>query len=220
MRRDLPGILVQPEAVHSKCPLQLCSCPKLVSVASKLAAPFALMLIALGLLYSSSCKRAAANLPAYDTVPPFTMTASDGSSFDSKQLNGKVWVADFIYTNCPGPCPRMSSQMHRLQAKVKGDPDVRLVSFSVDPHRDTPPVLNAYAKHFGAPAWDWVFLAGNDATTHLLAHDVFHVGDLIGVMDHSTRFALVDKHGTIRGYYSSFDPADMQKLVQDVHDLR
>jgi protein SCO1/2 len=148
------------------------------------------------------------------------MTTSAGSTFDGNQLAGKVWVADFIYTNCPGPCPRMTSQMHHLQLQVKNDPDVRLVSFSVDPHRDTPPVLSAYAKHFGGPAADWVFLTGNDATTHLLAHDVFKVGDLIGVMDHSTKFILVDKRDTIRGYYSTFDTDDMHKLVQDVQSLR
>lgn len=110
--------------------------------------------------------------------------------------------------------------MHHLQMQVKKDPDVRLVSFSVDPHHDTPAILNAYAKHFDGPTADWFFLAGNDATTHLLAHDVFKVGDLIGVMDHSTKFILVDKRGTIRGYYSTFDTGDMQKLVQDVQSLR
>lgn len=148
------------------------------------------------------------------------MTASDGSVFDSKQLAGKVWIADFIYTNCPGPCPRMTSQMHHLQQRVRSDPDIRLVSFSVDPHRDAPAVLTAYAKHFGGPAADWAFLTGNDATTHLLAHDVFHVGDLIGVMDHSTRFILVDQHGRIRGYYSTFDADDMKKLMQDIKSLK
>jgi protein SCO1/2 len=168
----------------------------------------------------AACVKRGSQLPVYENVPAFTMTTSEGSSFDGKQLLGKVWVADFIYTNCPGPCPRMTSQMHRLQLQVKNDPDVRLVSFSVDPHRDTPPVLNAYAKHFGGPTAEWVFLTGNDATTHLLAHDVFKVGDLIGVMDHSTKFILVDKRDTIRGYYSTFDADDMHKLVQDVQSLR
>jgi protein SCO1/2 len=168
----------------------------------------------------AACVKRESQLPVYENVPAFTMTTSEGSSFDGKQLAGKVWVADFIYTNCPGPCPLMTSKMHHLQLQVKNEPDVRLVSFSVDPHRDTPPVLNAYAKHFDGPTADWVFLTGNDETTHLLAHDVFKVGDLIGVMDHSTKFILVDKRGTIRGYYSVFDTDDMHKLVQDVQSLR
>lgn len=187
-----------------------------MSAAGKIRLLFILILLIAG----AACVKRGSQLPAYENVPAFTMTTSEGSSFDGKQLAGKVWVADFIYTNCPGPCPRMTSQMHHLQLQVKNDPDVRLVSFSVDPHRDTPPVLNAYAKHFGGPTEDWVFLTGNDATTHLLAHDVFKVGDLIGVMDHSTKFILVDKRDTIRGYYSTFDADEMHKLVQDVQSLR
>jgi protein SCO1/2 len=184
------------------------------------APKFLLSIIILGVIWCVACGQRGSQLPVYDNVPAFTMTASDGRIFDSKQLTGKVWIADFIYTNCPGPCPRMTSQMHRLQLQLKDDPDVRLVSISVDPHRDTPVVLNAYAKHFGGPTGDWVFLTGSDATTHLLAHDVFKVGDLINVMDHSTRFILVDKRGTIRGYYSTFDKEDMQKLMQDAESLR
>jgi protein SCO1/2 len=186
-----------------------------VSVARRAFLPFVISV----LIVFAACQRHS-DLPVYDTVPAFTMTASDGGTFHSQQLAGKVWIADFIYTNCPGPCPRMTSQMHHLQLQVRGQPDVQLVSFSVDPHRDTPAVLNAYAKHFGGPAADWFFLTGNDATTHLLAHDVFKVGDLINVMDHSTRFILVDRKGVIRGYYSTFDADDMQKLMQDLQTLR
>ena len=188
----------------------------IVSTASKFFLPF----LILGLTLSTACIQRHSQLEVYDTVPAFTMTTSSGAPFDGKQLRGKVWVADFIYTNCPGPCPLMTSKMHKLQMQVKNDSDVQLVSFSVDPHRDTPAVLNAYAKHFDGPTADWVFLTGNDATTHLLAHDVFRVGDLIGVMDHSTQFILVDKHDTIRGYYSSFDKDDMRKLVTDLQSLR
>jgi protein SCO1 len=166
------------------------------------------------------CGGRAAKLPVYDHVPHFQMTDSLGRPFDSNELTDKVWIADFIYTHCPGPCPRMTSQMHRIQQQLNSDPDVRFVSFSVDPERDTPSVLNDYAHHFGGPAADWAFLTGSDATTHLLAHDVFKVGDLIGVMDHSTKFVLVDKRGTIRGYYSTFNTDEMQSLVNDVLALR
>ncbi|MBV9082897.1 MAG: SCO family protein, partial [Acidobacteriaceae bacterium] len=69
------------------------------------------------------------------------MTDSAGRPFDSKELAGKVWVADFIYTSCPGPCPRMTSEMHKLDQQLKADRDVVLVSISVDPDHDTPQVL-------------------------------------------------------------------------------
>ena len=97
-------------------------------------------------------------LPAYGVVPDFTLTDQNGAAFQSTaRLNKKVWVADFIFTNCPGPCPRMSSQMHQVQAALDGNDAVRFVSFTVDPARDTPPVLAAYAKHFEAAPGKVVF---------------------------------------------------------------
>ena len=148
------------------------------------------------------------------------MTDSQGHVFNSDSLAGKVWVADFIYTNCPGPCPRMTSQMHRLEQRVRGEPDVRLLSVSVDPQHDTPQVLNDFAHHFGGPSSQWIFLTGSPAVVHLLAFETFHVGDVIGKMDHSTKFALVDKRGDIRGYYSTFDEDGMPSLLRDLSSLR
>jgi protein SCO1/2 len=167
-----------------------------------------------------ACRSAANSLPDYGAVPNFQMTDSEGRGFDSRSLQRKVWVADFIYTNCPGPCSRMSSQMHRLAQRLKGDPDVRLVSISVDPARDTPPVLKEFARHFGGPTPQWIFLTGSPETVHGLAYVTFHVGDVIGRMDHSTRFSLVDRHSHIRGYYSTFDQEGMSSLLRDFAALR
>ncbi|MBV9303244.1 MAG: SCO family protein [Acidobacteriaceae bacterium] len=148
------------------------------------------------------------------------MTDSEGHTFDSKALEGKVWIADFIYTSCPGPCPRMTSEMHKVQQQVRGKPDVKLVSISVDPEHDSPAVLHDYARRFGGPTDNWIFLTGSPETVHLLAYNVFHTGDVISKMDHSTKFALVDKHGTIRGYYSSLEPDSIAELLQDANALR
>jgi protein SCO1/2 len=168
----------------------------------------------------SSCANRAAKLPDYGHVPQFQMTDSLGRAFDGKSLAGKVWVVDFIYTSCPGPCPLMTSRMHRVEQRVKDDSDVRLVSISVDPEHDTPAVLNQFARRFGGPTRQWVFLTGTPGEVHLLAFETFHVGDVIGKMDHSTKFALVDKRGEIRGYYSTFDPEGMAQLTKDIAALR
>jgi len=170
--------------------------------------------------FFSACTNARSKLPDFGHVPEFQMTDSTGRAFDSKTLAGKVWVADFIYTTCPGPCPRMTSQMHRLDMQVNGDPIIRLVSISVDPQHDTPAVLNDYAHHFGGPTSQWLFLTGSAATVHQVAYETFHTGDVIGKMDHSTKFALVDKRGQIRGYYSSFDADGMASLLKDIAALR
>src|SRR5438105_3114873 len=86
-------------------------------------------------------------LPSYGVVPDFTLTDQTGAPFKSTAaLDRKIWIADFVFTNCPGPCPRMSSQMHQVQTALAGNDAVRFVSFTVDPARDTPPVLSAYAQ--------------------------------------------------------------------------
>lgn len=114
----------------------------------------------------------------------------------------------------------MTSEMHKLQLKLANDDDVRLVSFSVDPDRDTPAVLTEFAHRFGGPTPQWFFLTGSPGTLHLLARDVFKIGDLIGVMDHSTKFVLVDKRARIRGYYSTFDAEGLPKMLTDIQSLR
>lgn len=149
------------------------------------------------------------------------MTDSNGQHFDSSVLAGKVWVVDFIYTTCPAACPLMSSKMHRIQKRERPYQDVRLVSISVDPARDTPPVLNAFAQRYGGATPQWIFLTGSPASVHLLAYTTFHVGDVLGKIEHSTKFMLVDKHGEIRGYYSSLgDYDDTPKLLRDINLLR
>ena len=126
---------------------------------------------------------------------PSYLTAQDGQPFHSQALAGKIWVADFMYTTCPGPCPRMTSQMHDVQQAVLKVPDVHLVSFTVDPKNDTPAVLADYAKVHGASPAMWNFLTGPVATLQMLDRDVFKLGNVDGTLAHSTRFVLVDRQG-------------------------
>ena len=95
-------------------------------------------------------------LATFNTVPAFTLTDQAGEEFRSDAaLKGKVWIADFIFTTCTGPCPRMSSQMKRVQTELKDLPGVELVSFTVDPDNDTPSALAEYAKRFAADTSRW-----------------------------------------------------------------
>ena len=148
------------------------------------------------------------------------MTDANGQPFNRKMLGGTVWIVDFIYTNCPAACPRMTSKMHKIAEQLQGDDNVGLLSISVDPARDTPPVLKRFAERYGGPTPQWHFLTGPPPTVHLLAYTTFHIGDLIGNMEHSTQFILVDKNGNIRGYYSSFDPDEYKQMLKDVNILR
>jgi protein SCO1/2 len=138
-------------------------------------------------------------LDVFGTVPHFTLTAQDGSAFQGDALRGHVWIADFIFTNCEGPCPRMSGKMQALQNQTPAS--VRLVSFSVDPTHDTPAALTAYAAKFHADPQRWTFLTGDLDVLRKLGRDSFHLQDIDGTLVHSTRFALIDQKGQIRGYY-------------------
>ncbi len=167
-----------------------------------------------------SCTDPAAKLPEYDRVPPFRMIDSAGRAFDGSSLAGKVWVADFIYTSCPAECPMMTAKMHSVEKQVRGQSDVRLVSISVDPQHDTPAALTTFARRFGGTTAQWIFLTGTPETVHTLAFTTFHVGDVISKINHSTKFALVDKRGYVRGYYSTVGEDDLPKLLQDLETLR
>ncbi len=158
-------------------------------------------------------------LPVLGQIPPFRLIAQDGQPFDSRILSGKVWVADFIYTSCPGPCPMMSSRMRQIQQATADLPDVRFVSFTVDPEHDTPPVLAEYSKHFLAQAGRWYFLTGEQARLNELGLNAFHLNAVDGKFDHSTRFALIDQHGRIRGYYGFSDDDFPKHLIADVRAL-
>jgi protein SCO1/2 len=160
-------------------------------------------------------------------VSNFTLTDQNGAAFSSSALDKRVWIADFIFTNCPGPCPRMSSQMHQVQTALAGDVgsndagkrDVRFVSFTVDPAHDTPAVLAAYAKHFQADPSKWFFLTGETGTLNHLSRDVFRLAAVDGTLEHSTRFVLVDRQSRIRGFYSSLDQDGIPNLIADAKRL-
>jgi protein SCO1 len=159
-------------------------------------------------------------LPDYGIVPEFRLTAQDGREFDSRDLQGKVWVADFIFTNCPGPCPRMTSQMRSVEKAYAGEPDLKLVSFTVDPLRDTPDVLKSYAEKFHFDPAQWTFLTGSVPILNDLSRKVFLLGNVDGkTFEHSTRFILIDRQGHIRGNYLTSEPESIPNLTSDIKIL-
>ncbi len=174
------------------------------------------LLPALALL--AGCTREKA-LPVYGQVPHFVLTSQANREFDSRALDGNVWVADFFFTSCGGPCPRMSSQMRWVQEQVRDLPRVRLVSFTVDPARDNPAVLADYARHFRAEAGRWFLLTGQRETLHELDREAFKLGDVDGSLMHSTRFVLVDGQRRIRGYYATDEQDGLKPLIADIRRL-
>jgi protein SCO1/2 len=158
-------------------------------------------------------------LPILGQVPEFQLTAETGQPFDGRSLDGRIWVANFIYTTCDGPCPMMSRQMHQVQLRTVETPDVRLISFTVDPAHDTPQVLAAYSKHFKAEPDRWTFLTGDQASLSDLGLKGFKLNSVDGSLTHSTRFVLVDRRRRIRGYYISAEDSFMKNLLHDIRQL-
>jgi protein SCO1/2 len=165
-------------------------------------------------------------LPILGAVPDFTLTERSGKSFSRAELDGKIWIADFIFTNCGGTCPIMTSAMAELQAALVEQKmeDVKLVSISVDPERDTPEVLSQFAKGYGAEPGRWHFLTGDGQAIQELANQGFHLAAATGIAEeeqiiHSNRFVLVDRQTRIRGYYDGTDEQAVQKLQQDLKKL-
>lgn len=159
-----------------------------------------------------ACRRSP-DLPVLYAVPPFKLTSERGQEFSSESLKGQVWLADFIFTNCPGPCLRMSAQMKKFETQV------RLVSFTVDPKRDTPAVLAAYARRYQADPTRWTFLTGPADKLNHLSRNVFKVGDIEADLTHSTRLVLVDRQMRIRGFFDSGDAEDLLKLKAAIETL-
>ena len=169
-------------------------------------------------------------LARFRTVPPFTLTERNGKPFDSTAvLQGKIWLADFFFTACPGPCLTMNGRMQEVQESLLRDhADVRLVSFSIAPEADTPEVLRKYAQRFHASPDKWAFLTGSHETIYDLARHAFmlptveqgsdHPADQ-GDFIHSEKIALVDRQGVVRKYFNSTDPEVLQQVLTAVGDL-
>ncbi|HZR79652.1 MAG TPA: SCO family protein [Candidatus Binatia bacterium] len=165
-------------------------------------------------------------LPVIAEIPEFRLIEASGRPVTRADLAGKPWVADLIFTSCSGICPAMTQEMSRLAKHTADVPDLRLVSITVDPARDTPEKLTEYAARFGADRSRWLFLTGDDAVIRKLARE----GLLLPVAEgdpsqgdeailHSPRFALIDGRGRVRGSYDMRDAEAMLRLRGDVRRL-
>ena len=114
-------------------------------------------------------------LQVFGTLPDFSLIERNGRRVTLADLRGKVWIGNFIYTHCTDTCPLQSARMARLQGDLRAEPDVRLVSITVDPERDTPKVLVEYAARFGADPGRWLFLTGEKQAIYALSQQGFHL---------------------------------------------
>jgi len=183
-------------------------------------------------------------LGVYGQVPDFALTERSGRQVTRADLLGKVWVASFIYTRCTDTCPLQSARLARLQAEFVREADLRLVSITVDPERDTPAVLARYAERYGADPLRWLFLTGDKREIYRLANEGFRLGVVDpddrqagpllrflapvpalashgskGLILHSSRFVLVDRQGKIRAYHLPDEERSLDRLRRNLRAL-
>ncbi|MBP6218970.1 MAG: SCO family protein [Oligoflexales bacterium] len=155
-------------------------------------------------------------LPQLGSIADFILKNQDDTPYSLKDLQGKVSIADFFFTRCMGPCPKMSVAMKQVQdGLLSSPPNVRLISISMDPSYDQPAVLKKYAEKYEAIPARWSFLTGDKQEVVRLATQTFKLAAGEEPDLHSTRFVLIDQEAQIRGYYDSLDKTSIQKLLQD-----
>ena len=163
-------------------------------------------------------------LPVYGEVPSFDLLDEHGKPFGKTAMLGHTTVVDFVFTRCTSSCPRLTARMADLQKRLEAARSgVRLVSFSVDPENDTPPVLAQYARTARADEGRWSFVTGpvdDVSRAVVLGFKVSAAKVATGANDyevtHGDWFVLVDAKGRIRGYYSTAQAEDFDAMVGDV----
>jgi len=189
--------------------------------------------------YKLSPASADKSMPVLGELPEFTLTNQNNQPVSLTDLRGQVWVADIIFTRCPGPCAKMTRQLAELQSELPADKPVKLITLTSDPEYDNPPVLKKYAERFGADASHWWFLTGDKPQIRRLAVSDFkfvvvekkpeerEIPEDLFV--HSAWFVLVDQKGRVRGwtdreghlraYYDSGDPAARKQILVGIKEL-
>lgn len=162
------------------------------------------------------------NLPVLWNVPSFSYVDQNGRTVTDKDLRGNVWIADFIFTQCTSACPMITAKLILLQRAIRS-PQIRFVSFSVDPGHDTPAALNTYARQWHGDASRWILLSttekGIQDTALGMKVAVQATGEKDNPIQHSSLMMLVDQHGQVRRVYDSAIDDMMTELASDAAAL-
>jgi protein SCO1/2 len=162
---------------------------------------------------------------AYQTIPAFRFINQYGDSITNKNLDGKIYVADFFFTTCPSICPVMHRNMLQVYNEFKNTADFKIISHTIDPKHDSVPVLKKYADKLGVTGNSWWFLQGKKEDTYQLGEKSYLVAvkqdnGTAGGYVHQGYFVLIDKQKRIRGSYDGTDPKQVTQLIADIKTLQ
>lgn len=156
-------------------------------------------------------------------VAKFQFTNQDGQAFTNKDVEGKVYVAEFFFTTCPGICPMMNDNMKQVYEKYKDDPDFRILSYTCDPKTDSAARLKVYADSMKVNTDKWVFLTGRKDSLYNMARFSYSIDDvnnnLTHIEDdfiHSQFWALVNRKGEVMAIYDGLKQKEINGLIKDI----
>ena len=160
----------------------------------------------------------------YHTIPAFKFVNQNGDSVTEALVKDKIYITDFFFTTCPTICPVMKRQMIKVYKEFKDNPQIMIVSHSIDPDHDTPQVLKQYAKDLGVEGNQWQFLTGPKEKIYEIGQKSYMIvanedKTAEGGYIHSGAFILVDKDRHVRGTYDGTTEEGTQKLITDIRRL-
>ncbi|MDH4129371.1 MAG: SCO family protein [Spirochaetota bacterium] len=162
-------------------------------------------------------------LTSYWKIPDFNLTERSSKKLSLKDLENNIWVANFFHTNCGNPCRKINLQMSMLQKSYENINNVKLISISLDPERDTPEVLTNFANKYLAPKSRWYFLTGDKNTVYTLVLNGFKLGIMQlqdkNTIPYSSKFVLVDNRGMVRGFFDGENDKSMRMLQISIKTL-
>jgi protein SCO1/2 len=166
------------------------------------------------------------NITSFHTIRPFRLISQENKIFTEKDIEGKICVADFFFTTCPGICPKMTKSMSDIQKEFINDDEVLLLSHSVTPEKDSVSILKKYALEKNVNFKRWKLLTGNKNEIYDLGRKYYFVEEDEGIKKsnnaflHTENFILIDKQRHIRGIYNGLDPNSITNLIQDIKILK
>ena len=158
------------------------------------------------------------NLSIISEVPSFELDNFDGIPFTEKKLDNKITVASFIFTQCEGACPIMSTNMGLLQKRFSDSDILQFVSITTDPDYDSSNILKEFSDKYSTKN-NWFFLRGDINDVVKLSEDGFFLSASLLPVGHSTRLILIDKDRNIRKYYEGTVDANIVELQNDIVTL-
>lgn len=157
----------------------------------------------------------------YESIPPFSFLNQDSLVITNANLKGKIVVADFFFISCPTICPIMKKEMIRVYEAYKGNPEVMLISHTIDPEHDTLALLKDFSKRLGSDGKQWMFLTGDREKIYELAEKGYYSTAMADSLEpggfvHSGGFILLDKNQHTRGVYNGTEPKEVDQLISDM----